>query len=510
MTFQESVASALKNVMKVAKAGSGNIIHTSEIARSDREILLKTQWLQPIIKGWYIIVRPDVRQGDSSIWYANFWKFISRYLSYHFHKNYCLSAESSIDLHTDSPMIPSQVIAIVPKKGNTSVALPFQTSILPYCDPNNIPDEKTELKEIQVMELGYALCKATPIFFEKEPQKLEIALRLIRSPDELLEPILKHGMRAAAARLIGAYRFLGDDEMAKKLQEGLEQFGVSVKQENPFNYTERKTDSRAKSPYAARILALWKSYRPVIMESLPKPPGILQDKNEYFSQLEEIYKDDAYNSLSIEGYDVDEELIERVRNNKWNPDAFAEDNNLRNALAARGYYEAFEEVKKSISKILDGVNPGEVLEEDLSKWYKNLFAPSVRAGLLKPHDIMGYRKSPVYIRGSRHIPLPREALLDAMEAFFSCLKEEPHAGVRGVLGHFIFVYIHPYIDGNGRIGRFLMNAMFSSGGYPWTIVHLRCRKNYLSSLEEASVFNNIKPFVTFIAKELGDNFISHL
>lgn len=116
-----------------------------------------------------------------------------------------------------------------------------------------------------------------------------------------------------------------------------------------------------------------------------------------------------------------------------------------------------------------------------------------------------HRKSPVYIRGSRHIPLPRESLLDAMETLFKCLKEEPHAGVRGILGHFIFVYIHPYIDGNGRIGRFLMNAMFSAGGYPWTIVHLSNRQTYISALEEASVSNNIQPFAKFIAKEMRSN-----
>lgn len=502
MTFQEKLAEALEHIRKAAKSGGGNIIHTSEISRADREILLKTHWLQQIVKGWYLVVRPDVRPGESSIWYANFWKFISRYLAYHFQTNYCLSAESSIDLHTDSPTIPSQVVAIVAKKGSTAIGLPFQTSILPYRDPKNIPEEKMELREIQVMELGYALCKATPIFFEKDPQKLEIALRLVRSPDQLLEPILKYGMRAAAARLIGAYRFLGDQEMANKLQEGLEQFGVHVKQENPFSYSERQTDSRAKSPYVARILALWKSYRPIIIQTLPQPPGLFRNKKQYFDQLQEIYKEDAYNSLSIEGYEVDEQLIEKVRNNKWNPDQQGEDEASRNAMAARGYYEAFEEVKKSISMILDGANPGEILESDLSRWYQSLFAPSVRAGLLKAHDVMGYRRSPVYIRGSRHIPLPREALLDVMETLFECLKEEPHAGVRGILGHFIFVYIHPYIDGNGRIGRFIMNAMFASGGYPWTIVHMKNRKDYLSALEAASAHNNIKPFAEFIAKEM--------
>lgn len=37
-----------------------------------------------------------------------------------------------------------------------------------------------------------------------------------------------------------------------------------------------------------------------------------------------------------------------------------------------------------------------------------------------------------------------------------------------MLGHFVFVYIHPYMDGNGFMGRFLTNLMIAAGGYPWT------------------------------------------
>jgi len=53
-----------------------------------------------------------------------------------------------------------------------------------------------------------------------------------------------------------------------------------------------------------------------------------------------------------------------------------------------------------------------------------------------------------------------------MPAFFDLLREETHPAVRVVLGHFLFVYIHPYMDGNGRIGRFLMNVMLASGRIP--------------------------------------------
>ena len=87
--------------------------------------------------------------------------------------------------------------------------------------------------------------------------------------------------------------------------------------------------------------------------------------------------------------------------------------------------------------------------------YECLFSPSARAHIIRQEDWLGYRKGQVYIRGSRHVPLPKEALMDAMDALFECLKKEEHAAVRAVLGHFIFVYIHPYMDGNGRTGRFL-------------------------------------------------------
>jgi Fic family protein len=43
------------------------------------------------------------------------------------------------------------------------------------------------------------------------------------------------------------------------------------------------------------------------------------------------------------------------------------------------------------------------------------------------------------------------------------IAAESHPGVRAVLGHFSLVYIHPYMDGNGRLGRFLMNAMLVTG-----------------------------------------------
>jgi Fic family protein len=103
-----------------------------------------------------------------------------------------------------------------------------------------------------------------------------------------------------------------------------------------------------------------------------------------------------------------------------------------------------------------------------------------------------------------HVPPNSEAVRDAMPVFFEMLTQESEPSVRVVLGHFIFVYIHPYMDGNGRIGRFLMNVMLAAGGYPWTVVPLERRDAYMAALEEASVRQNIVPFANFLGQLVED------
>lgn len=88
-----------------------------------------------------------------------------------------------------------------------------------------------------------------------------------------------------------------------------------------------------------------------------------------------------------------------------------------------------------------------------------------------------------------------------MPALFSLLTDEEDPAVKAVLGHFFFVYIHPYADGNGRMGRFLMNVMLAGGGYPWAVIPFETRNDYyMATLEEASVRKNIEPFSRFLAE----------
>jgi Fic family protein len=90
-----------------------------------------------------------------------------------------------------------------------------------------------------------------------------------------------------------------------------------------------------------------------------------------------------------------------------------------------------------------------------------------------------------------------------MPTLFDLMVTEPEPSVRAVLGHWLIGYIHPYMDGNGRIARFLMNFMLASGGYPWTVIHLEDRNRYLSALDRASIDQDIQPFARFIAARIA-------
>jgi hypothetical protein len=275
--------------------------------------------------------------------------------------------------------------------------------------------------------------------------------------------------------------------------------GYTVNETDPFKGLPPMAFAlRETSPYVNRARMTWDKMRDDVLQNFTVGPQQI-DTASYLHHLDEVYVSDAYNSLSIEGYCVTPELIERVPSGDWNPESVDADRNHRDALAARGYWQAFQQVKKSVEKVLSNQNAGLVASVEHSAWCRELFGPSITAGLIKPADLAGYRNGPVYIHRSMHVPPRFDAVRELMPAFFDLLQNEPEPAVRVVMGHFMFVYIHPYFDGNGRMGRFLMNVMTASGGYPWTVVPLERRTEYMAALEQASVMQDIAPFASLLS-----------
>jgi fido (protein-threonine AMPylation protein) len=500
----EKLADALRELKRLQGKYSG-VVESGDLKEGQRAILVEEGFLRPVMKGWYLCANPRDHEGDSTAWYANFWSFLSGYLAKRFKKRYCLNADASLILHTRSTCIPRQVTVISRESGTSLLNLPFGNSLLIYPDKKNVSYHQAEINGLQVYSLPETLCKLSPQSFINNPRDAEIAINMIGDPGELLEILLrKEGAVAAAGRLAGALRFVGRTEDAERILHTMKLGKYDVREINPFLIpVPTLGNTRERSPYTMRLQSLWSGWREEVLALFPLAPGLPQNAALYMANLDERYVVDAYNSLSIEGYQVTDALIDRVAQQGWNPDDDQQDKKDQDALAARGYYQAFQSVRTNLEAILRGENSGAVIRSAHHRWYAELFSPSVAAGLLEPHQLAGYRSGPVFIRNSMHTPLPREALTDAMETLFNLIEQEPEAAVRAVLGHQLFVFIHPYYDGNGRMGRFLMNAMLASGGYPWTVIRVQRRSAYMAALENASSDGDIKPLVLFIAEEMG-------
>jgi len=495
----EKLAESLEALHVLQKHGVV-AIRSGDLTRTHRERLLKNGFLQEVIKGWYMATRPDETTGESTAWYASFWQFCAIYLQHLKGKDWCLSPEQSLSLHAENWTVPRQLLIRATKARNNVTALPHGTSLLVI--RSSLPEENdiVEKDGLRLFSLPAALIACSPGYFRQNPTDMRAALSMVRDASEVLDRLLEGGHSTIAGRLAGAFRNIGRDRIADDIVQTMRTAGYDVRENDPF---ETRIPvilaAREQSPYVNRICLMWQEMRGSIIERFPAAPGLPKDTKAYLKRVEDVYVTDAYHSLSIEGYRVSPELIERVRSGNWNPDGDENDREQRNALAARGYWQAYQAVRESIDKVLHGDNPGLVADDDHRIWYREMFAPGVTAGLLRPADLAGYRNGPVFIRRSMHVPPSREAVRDAMPALFDLLHEETEPSVRVVLGHFIFVYIHPYMDGNGRTGRFLMNVMLASGGYPWTVVPLERRDEYMAALEEASVGQNIMPFADFLA-----------
>lgn len=500
-TPSEKLAESLERLHKLQFVAGFASIRSKDLSRTDRERLVANGFLQEVIKGWYIPSRPDEVQGESTAWYTSFWGFCARYFEERFGEGWSLSPEQSLLLHSGNWSVPSQLLVRSPKARNKVTQFPHHTSILDvrYAMPD---DKAVAIKNgMRLFSLESALIAVSANFFAQNATDARAALSMLPDASSLLALLLEGGHSTIAGRLAGAFRNIGRIRIADDIVSTMTSAGYTIRETDPFvDKPILILAKRELSPYVNRIRLMWETMREPVLEHFPKAPKTALNPQAYMKQVEETYVNDAYHSLSIEGYQVTPELIERVRTGNWNPDNHAEDREQRNALAARGYWQAFQAVEKSIAQILAGKNAGVIAENDHGTWYRELFAPSVTAGLLRPADLAGYRTNPVFIRRSMHVPPSHEAVRDIMPAFFELLEEETEAAVRVVLGHFVFVYIHPYSDGNGRIGRFLMNAMLASGGYPWTIVPVDKRQDYMTALEHASVGQNIVPFTQFIGR----------
>lgn len=500
-TPNEKLAASLATLSKLQL--KGRVFRSNELSRVHRERLLKNGFVREVAKGWLVSWSPGTALGDSTPWYASFWEFVARYCGERFGADWHLSPEQSLLLHAENTTVPAQAVVYSPKGANHTIKLLFCTSLFDLKQRMPPEGDLVERDGLRLFSPAAALVRVPEAFFGRNALETQIVLAQVKDASDVLAHLLEEGRSVVAGRLAGAFRRIGREAVADEIVSAMKSAGYVVRESDPFTSEQPFAALEvAAPPVVGRIHALWDAARGNVLKNFPKAPGLPKKPGEYLAFVDDIYTSDAYHSLSIEGYGVTPELIERVRSGAWNPDDNTADAESKNALAAHGYWQAFQLVKKSVAEVIGGEEPGARIRSAHREWYRELFQPFAMAGIVPPAALAGYRRTPVYLRGSRYVPPRAETVSGAMAALFDLMEQETEPSVRAVLGHWLFGYIHPYPDGNGRMARFVMNVALSSGGYPWTVIRVEDRDEYLHALDRASIDLDIAPFAAYVAKRV--------
>ncbi len=120
-----------------------------------------------------------------------------------------------------------------------------------------------------------------------------------------------------------------------------------------------------------------------------------------------------------------------------------------------------------------------------------------------------YRTVPVMISGAKHVPPQPYAVplqMQELAQWYNDNKDTLHPIVLSAEMHERLVTIHPFIDGNGRTSRLLMNLILLQNGYPIAILKgdAESRLKYYNALEVAQTEDNKAPFINLIIDNVSD------
>jgi Fic family protein len=208
---------------------------------------------------------------------------------------------------------------------------------------------------------------------------------------------------------------------------------------------------------------------------------------------------DAYHNTTLEGYRISREMSDAVVNGDPLPDAITEQER-RAIMAVQGYSHAFDRVLTLAQE-----SPRRPVDAALIlELYAALFRPSVDAGLVSIDDLRGWRTGPVGLAGGwRHVPPNAKKIPDLIAGLADFLSDDRSSVLtHTVLAHLEFVTIHPFLDGNGRLGRLLMNYVLLGAGYPWVTIRSDERTPYFSALERAQVEEDVTELAHFLAHHM--------
>ena len=340
----EKLAHSLSVLLE--RQGEGRrVFRSAQFPREDRERLLRSGYLVPIMRGWLMLSNPAATGHDTTSWYASFWEFCARYATHRFGERWHLSPELSLLRHAENTNVPQQVLVHATAAGNNLIALPFGTSLVSTSRSSACHPGKTSASE-----KGYAFTRpkprscacrspstettpSTPAPSSAAPRTGAAVAR--RAPRRKpLQGGRQVGGGFSPCRTSGHRRRRPGCDVAHGAQiPG----GESIPARDHGEGGAPTIGSAPRRRWHFRMQTLWESAREPILKAVPPAPGLPTDDRgriRYLEDTDSAHAEDAYHSLSIEGYRVTPELIARVQGGGWNPEGDDEARQQRDALAA--------------------------------------------------------------------------------------------------------------------------------------------------------------------------------
>jgi len=172
---------------------------------------------------------------------------------------------------------------------------------------------------------------------------------------------------------------------------------------------------------------------------------------------------------------------------------------------------------KSLREHLEAVNHRDAIllledlvtkAEPLTEWTIKSLHQLILKGI-DDNNAGRYRTVNVRIAGAGHLPPDQLVVPELMERFIAWYRAEAmalHPVERAAHVHSDFVKIHPFVDGNGRTARLLMNLELMKAGFPAAVLPVESRLDYYAFLDADHVSGNMEPFVQQIAGIVKESF----
>lgn len=465
--------------------------------RRQREFLKKTGYLFPVARGYWALKKPE--DDAEEVFLLIYWQAVEKVLSSF---TWSLRGPSALAIHNGAQAAQEHLLVRTKEKTNWKLTLPVGFTInLRY---DSYFDERL-IKNVEVAGRGIPVDIPELVFTELDKAAPKEVQSFVAGTDFdrlLIEAIYARKPRPVVFnRLVGLAKKAGRPDLAASLVKIIE---AHTHYQIAKRETVKADEISAKPqpihpPWVIRQEEQIKEFEDVLEKEFKAKISRVKKRplKELLAQAREHKKYDTYHSTTLEGYQITPEQVEAllsgmIPEEESGPDYF---DRLRNRMAIVGYSEAFDFVLEQVES--DFEKP--IISEQLVKEaYAKLFKPSLDAKIVDLLSLTTYRNIAAFIRGTNYIPPSWEKLPDLMSDYVKSIGAIKNPVIQAILAHYYFVAIHPYIDGNGRTSRLLMNYTLLSAGYSWITIRADQRSEYFGALNKGTVDGDILPFGEFI------------